>query len=854
MLSHKNKFLKGAVLAAALMLGSVKAFSQQVYYIDGYHGGVWGHYPDWNTRFIVDNLNKHPYWNINLEIEPETWDRAAKVDPTALKELQALMANQTASGRVEYVNPAYAQSYMYNIDGESIIRQFSYGIDKLRGYFPGITFNTYSTEEPCFTSALPQILTSFGFKYASLKNPNTCFGGYTRAFGGELVNWIGPDGTGITTSPRYEVEALLEKSTWQTIAWDNSPRYINAAIKYGIPHPIGMTLQDAGWKGGPFIGNADTEQQKNKYTTWHNYFANITPKDKRQDWKVTQEDMLVSLVWGSQVTQKLAQRVRVAENKVLSAEKTAVIAGLLSKNTNWPKTGFDSAWRTLLLSQHHDCWIVPYNGKQGDTWADKVVDWTGNTNHISDSISNASVQKILLSKKGEGHIVTVINTQASKRSEAVSVTIPTGLQGKSLSVTDASGKAMISQVVNDKLLFVASAPSFGYNTYSITETTAPVEKGTQVTELADGNFKLESDLYTIIINPKKGGSITSLFAKNLNREMVDQANKNGFNTLRGNFYNDGGFKASTDEVATVTILENGPIRASVQIKGKINGTNLTQVITLNQGKQVIDLNLNIDWKKDVGVGEDIEKNTYKWTDYKKPFYNDSNKLVTVFPLNLNNQKVYKNAPFDVTESKLKNTFYNSWDSIKNTVILNWVDVTDGDGKYGMALFTDHTTSYTHGDNFPLGLVTQYSGMGLWGRSYFTDGPTNIHYALMPHAGKWNEAGVWSASAQWNEPLVVQVGNSSATAKQQTLVNPQKGLILTSAENKNKDVLLRFFNAEGEAGKKKISLNFKYTKAQVVELNGKVSGELKVSKASNGQTSVELLMPKFGIRTIRFSTI
>jgi alpha-mannosidase len=854
MLLHKNKFVKGAVLAATFMLGSVKAFSQQAYYIDGYHGGVWGHYPDWNTRFIVDNLNKHPYWNINLEIEPETWDRAAKVDPAALKELQALMANQTASGRVEYVNPAYAQSYMYTIDGESIIRQFSYGIDKLKGYFPGITFNTYSTEEPCFTSALPQILTSFGFKYASLKNPNTCFGGYTRAFGGELVNWIGPDGTAIITSPRYKVEALLKKSTWQTIAWNNSPEYINAAIKYGMPHPIGMTLQDAGWKGGPFLGNADQAQQKNKYTTWHNYFANITSKDKRQDWKVTQEDVQVSLVWGSQVTQKLAQRVRVAENKVLSAGKTTVISNLLNGTTNWPKAGFDSAWRTLLLSQHHDCWIVPYNGKQGDTWADKVVDWTGNTNHISDSISNLSVQKVLANKAGTGYIITVVNTQAGTRNEAVSVTIPAELQGKSLSVKDASGKAVVAQVAKDKLLFAASVPSFGYSTYSITEAATATEKGTQVTELADGNFKLESDLYTIIINPKKGGSITSLFAKSLNREMVDQASRNGFNALRGNFYNDGGFKASTEEGATVTVLENGPIRASVMVKGKINGTDFTQLIALTQGQQVIDLNVNIDWKKDVGVGEDVEKSTYKWTDYKKPFYNDSNKLVTVFPLNLKNQKVYKNAPFDVTESKLKNTFYNSWDSIKNTVVLNWVDVNDGEGKYGMAMFTDHTTSYTHGENFPLGLVTQYSGMGLWGRSYFTDGPTNIHYALMPHAGKWDKAGVWSASAQWNEPLVVQVGNSSAAVKQQTLVSPQKGLILTSAQDNGKDVELRFFNAEGETGKKKIDLNFKYTKAQLVELNGKISTDLKVTTGANGQTSVEVLMPKFGIRTIRFKTI
>ncbi|MES2061928.1 MAG: glycoside hydrolase family 38 C-terminal domain-containing protein [Bacteroidota bacterium] len=853
MLSHKNKFLKSTVLAATFMLGSVKAFSQQAYYIDGYHGGIWGHYPDWNTRFIVDNMNQHPYWKINLEIEPETWDRAAKVDPAALKELQLLMADQSANGRIEYVNPAYAQSYMYNIDGESIIRQFAYGMDKLKGYFPGITFNSYSTEEPCFTSALPQVLKSFGFKYASLKNPNTCFGGYTRAFGGELVNWIGPDGTGITTSPRYEVEALLKKSTWQTNAWNNSPEYINAAVKYGIKHPIGMTLQDAGWKGGPFLGNADKEQQKNKYTTWHNYFQNVAGKDKKEDWKFSQEDVLVSLVWGSQVTQKIAQRVRVAENKVLGAEKAAVMAGLVSKNTSWPKAGVDSAWRTLLLSQHHDCWIVPYNGKQGDTWADKVVDWTNNTNRISDSIANLSVQQ-MAAKNGQDYTVTVFNTQVSNRTEPVSIAIPSALAGKNISVKDATGKNIPAQVVQNNLLFTAAVPSFGYNIYTISTATEDTGKGAMVTELPNGSISMESDLYRITINPKKGGSITSLFAKKLNREMVDQTNRNGFNTLRGNFYNDGGFKSSTDDAATVTILENGPIRASVQIKGKIAGTDITQMITLNRGQKIIDLNVNIDWKKDIGVGEDVEKSTYKWTDYKKPFYNDSNKLVTVFPLNLKNQKVYKNAPFDVTESKLKNTFYNSWDSIKNTVILNWVDVTDGDGKFGMAMFTDHTTSYTHGENFPLGLVTQYSGMGLWGRGYYTEGPTNIHYAIMPHAGKWNEAGVWSASAQWNEPMLTAVNASSAVTAQRSMVTAQKGVVLTSAEKNGSDILLRFFNAEGGSGKKKITLNFKFGQARLVELNGKVTAELKPIKDAKGQSFFELTMPQFGFRTIRVKGI
>ena len=115
---------------------------------------------------------------------------------------------------MDFTNPTYAQPYCYNIVGESLIRQFHYGI-KNREHFPNFTFTTYAVEEPCFTSALPQVLQSFGFKYAVLKCPNTCWGGYMKAYGGELVNWIGLDGTSILTVPRYACEELEPNSVWQ---------------------------------------------------------------------------------------------------------------------------------------------------------------------------------------------------------------------------------------------------------------------------------------------------------------------------------------------------------------------------------------------------------------------------------------------------------------------------------------------------------------------------------------------------------------------------------------------------------------------------------------------------------------
>ncbi|HCN82847.1 MAG TPA: glycosyl hydrolase, partial [Sphingobacteriaceae bacterium] len=435
---------KNYILAFLFLSVASQTFSQtKAYFIDGYHGGIWGHYPEWNTRFMADQLQKNPNWKINLEIEPETWAVAKEKDEKAYNDFRALFADQSiANRRIEYVSPAYGQSYLYNISGESIIRQFSYGIETVKQHFPSAVFTTYSSEEPCFTSALPQILKSFGYKYASLKNPNTCWGGYVRAFGGELVNWVGPDGTKLVTVPRYAVEDLKPKSTWETIANANSPAYINAAFKYGIEHPVGMTLQDAGWKQGPYLGDGSKAYQPTEYKTWTDYIDNSSIKVPKEDWKFSQEDVLTSLVWGSQILQRIAQQVRVSENKLVSSEKLAAMATVY-KNAVWPKASFDQGWTRLLLSQHHDCWIVPYNGRPGDTWADKVVGWTGITNKNTDSIALQSTAKLSAGIVSQDKkYIRVFNTLGAKRSELVKLDIPADW-GQNIKITDSKNREVM---------------------------------------------------------------------------------------------------------------------------------------------------------------------------------------------------------------------------------------------------------------------------------------------------------------------------------------------------------------------------------------------------------------------------
>ncbi len=851
--------LRLAVLASVCLGNRVHA--QKAWFVDGYHGGIYGHYPDWNTRFMVDTLKQHPAWKISLEIEPETWDSAKTNDPLAYAELRELAADQSPNGRIEFVNPTYAQAYLWNITGESIIRQFQFGIKKVREHFPNAAFATYASEEPCFTSALPGILSSLGYKFAVLKNPDTCWGGYMRAFGGERVNWIGPDGTSIQTVPRYAIEALQSRSTWQTIAWNNSQSYLDAARRAGIEHPVGMCLQDAGWKKGPWLG--DPAQRDSEYVTWRGYFQNVAVQTPVQDWNLSQEDVHVSLVWGSQVLQKLAQQVRSAENRLILAEKMASLAHLYAQ-LPYPSRSLDEAWRSLMLAEHHDCWIVPYNGRAGNTWADKVSRWTATTQTNSAEAIEQSVRAL----EGEGSntkpiYVRVFNALGVTRTDLVTIPFPSNRLDYSVTALNDDKHEIPAQLVSSAdsgskvLVFRAKIPPLGFNTFQVQPAFArktPV--GARATLQQDGTLLLETDLYLMVLDPAKGGIIRSLKSKTSNRkEYVDANSPRAFNEIRGRFHEgEGQFRSRIESPAAIKILENGPVRLAVEVSGKVGNYPFTEIISVVQGQRRIDFNLRLDWVGNPGIGSLFGQNQ-RWLqeENQRAFYDDRDKLLVLFPSNLKAPKVFKNAPFDVTESTLTNTFFTTWDGIKNNIILQWMDVVESSGNHGLAILTDHTTSYVHGTDHPPGLVLQYSGLGLWGRRYGIAGPSTVHYAIIPHVGRWDKAGIPTESAAWNEPLLVGLMGTPVPEKASRgsiLDLTGTGWEITSMTVEGKSLLLRLFNAEGDAIPKQLALNGHADSIELVTLAGTLDSHLSGKPFTNGRTIIPLSIPRFGFRTLK----
>lgn len=793
----EKKRLVALWLLLWLAMASMAQGGRKAYFADGYHGGVYGHYPlDWYTDFMADQLEAHPEWRIGLELEPETWDSVLVRTPEAYARWQRVVVGP----QVEYTNPAYAQAYLYNILGESIVRQFQYGMRKLWAHFPSMQFTTYSTEEPCFTSCLPQILSQLGFRHGVLKCPDTCWGGYTEAFGGELVRWIGPDGTALLSVPRYACEGLQENSVWQTMAWKNSRDYLRACRRAGIEHPVGMCYQDAGWKNGPWLGR-DT---RSEYVLWTDYIERIADASSAVDYRMSQEDVRVALVWGSQVMQRIGQQVRHAEHRLLEAERISSMR-YVAEGVRPDQASLDEAWRTLLLAQHHDSWIVPYNrlNKQG-TWADNISLWTDEACRLAAFPAPA-----------RGSKATYYNTTGKPRKAIV------------------TGRKSSGEVID----FQADLPPFGWQVVDADTVAQPAHR--PAVKISPKQATMENDRYRLRFDLRRGGVLTSLYDKEQQREVVDAKSAYGFGELRGYFERDGRFRSSTEAVATAEVVKDNAFVQILCIAGEVAGVPFAQTYTLKKDEPQIDVDLIVDWQENVRVGHHYKRGK---GDPTAPFYHTKYMLNVLFPASLQQPRLWKAAPYDVCESRLDSTFFDRWTDIRHNIIQSWVDVADRQS--GLALLSDHTTSYSFAPDYPLALTVQYSGQGLWGRDHKIAGRTQLHYALVPHRGHWDEAHISDLSERWNRPVAqaAEVGPS-----RRSLLSVERTGCQVSSLTVDEDgsLLLRLFNADGDDRPKEVAIGFSVASVTEVDLLGR-----EVGRPSFANHRLTVQMPRFGIRTYR----
>lgn len=859
---------------------------EKAYFVDGYHGGIKGHMPLGSWADVIRQMELNPAWKLCLDIEPISWEALRRTDPESYAAVQACLAE---GARMEMLAGSYAQPFGWVIGGESNIRHLIRGRQIIEKHFPGLTVDTYATQEPCWTSSLPQILRSIGYKRAVLKNPGTAWGGYASGINEETVWWVGPDGTSIPCVPRYGCEDLVQ--CWETEAAHLQPEFVRKCLANGIVHPAGSFLQDLGWPSRPLLG---MEGNRVQYVTWREYMEEIAAKPERK-WLFTQEDILCTLPWGESTLQRMAREVRAAENAVIQTEKLAALASV-SAAYPYPEEKLRCAWDQLLLAQHHDAWICATTREGREQWAWQAGAQTWMAEQLCEDIRGDALESLRVACSADEAAVAgrgaaaeievlVFNTSGRPRSELTAIELATPAGTRSVLVKDAAGREIPSQLVPTRLyagddsvnagqlLFAAEVPATGCSRYTVEPSTGDGKWAfaVQAETSEDGRYtRIVTDRYDICIDAERGGVLTELFDKKLQRSFVDPAAERALNEYTGYAVKLGRFVSSAELPGAVTILESGPLRAKVEIKGKFADTEFVTVLTAAAGQARLDFRVRFHFAEETWIGDpwDIEPEN-RVTERRKSHHDSRCKLQAVFPVALRNRKLYKHSAFDVTKSRHADTYFQRWDEIKHNNILDWIDVYDEEQNCGFALFSDHTTGYGHSEDEGLALTLGWGGEGgfWWGKCPLK-GVQELQYSILPHGGRWDEAGIPQACAHWQEPLLPLIaaraveragagaaseaasGASVAAGSTSLLQVDDDAILVTSIQRDGADLLVRLFNASETSRDFALTIDVPSARVSQTELDGRHKAELTPVALPDRGCKARLSLQKFGIATVR----
>ena len=188
------------------------------------------------------------------------------------------------------------------------------------------------------------------------------------------------------------------------------------------------------------------------------------------------------------------------------------------------------------------------------------------------------------------------------------------------------------------------------------------------------------------------------------------------------------------------------------------------------------------------------------------------------------------------------------------MLLHWVDEYSESENSGLAIYCDHTNSYLFGRDYPLGLTLAYGGQsGFWWGNCVLDGMQETRYAIIPHAGKWDDAKLYSRFEEINEPFVSRTFCTNENIKVEKaysaleLLTP--GVVLSSVTADKNRLLVRVYNAEGADGDIELQFGFEAKSVTAVSPDGTPGKSSPFTVDFSHNKAVIRNVPRFGIRTV-----
>jgi alpha-mannosidase len=661
--------------------------------------------------------------------------------------------------------------------GESLVRQClngkryfknKFGIDVRTGWFEDAWTHPWT---------YPQILKKSGIDSYMFK----------RGQGGKgerMFWWQSPDGSRVFAYKPIAYKRLPSRE-------DVERHLLETNKRYGVKDDI-ILVGVGNHGGGPTPGDVDNLKQaltelsvKAEFSTPTRFLNAVL--SQKSNFPVVNYEISPTIRGAYTTVGEIKKCNRQSENRLFALEKFSCIAAVL-RGLPYPRTDLNRAWEKVMLNQFHDTIsgtdILPASDDALNLYREVLDMGRENLQSCLKAISSK------INTEGIGIPVIVFNPLSWERTDLVETELECAKSIKSVRVIDVGGKDVPAQIINQKkgnekhhlrFIFVAeNVPSLGYKSYRAipSSTTAKYSGSLKVSKQ-----QMENEFFRVQIAPASG-CLKSIFDKSNSREVLDKSAKGNLIQILEDLGDSEGFLAGDGKTwagkswdvysnAQIELLQNGPVRALVQVKKKFELARFTQRIMLYPKLPKIDFDLVIDW-----CGK--------------------NKMVKVsFPTSISAQEATYEIPYGTIRRPSEG---------QEHVAQKWVDISKEN--YGVSLLNDGRYGYDVNDNvIRLSVLRSPTGP-----AYATDerGVHTLRYSLYPHKGNWQDANVMQRGYELNYPIIpiVEATHSGELPPTYSFVKIEpENLILTvikKAED-SKDWILRFYETEGKKCTAKVVL-------------------------------------------------